>query len=100
MGHGSGKTLAAAVAFLLALCGVGSLPASAQTILTLGSGFFHPFGVALDRSGNVFVGNPSGASALYEILAASGYVTVKTLATFPVINTPEGVAVDNAGNVF
>jgi sugar lactone lactonase YvrE len=47
----------------------GSIPAS-PTILTLGSGFFNPFGVAVDGNGNVFVAVNSN-TALKEISPAN-----------------------------
>src|SRR5260370_1193193 len=64
---------------------------------TVGSGFNNPQGLAVDGSGNVFVGD-SGNHAVKEILAAGGYTTVNTLAG--VFGSPEGVAVDCGGNVF
>jgi len=71
----------------------GSIPA-APTIVTLGSGFILPFGVALDSSGNVYVADGD----IDEILAAGGYVTVNTLASG--FNGPEGVAVAGNGAIF
>ncbi|MGP8251958.1 MAG: choice-of-anchor D domain-containing protein, partial [Terracidiphilus sp.] len=68
---------------------------SAQSIL--GSGFTYPNGVAVDGSGNVFVAD-SDEYAVYEIVAAGGYVTVNTLGSG--FFFPTGVAVDGSGNVF
>jgi sugar lactone lactonase YvrE len=92
--------LALAVLFLTAL--VGFAPsAEAQTahfswaISSMGSGFSHPFGVAVDGSGNVFVADFSN-NAVKEVLAADG--TVHTLGSG--FSNPEGVAVDGSGNVF
>lgn len=61
---------------------------------TIGSGFWIPDGVAVDRSGNVFVID----YAVKEIVAASGYTKVKTLATG--FNAVAGIAVDTSDNLF
>ena len=45
----------------------GSIPAS-PTIRTLGSGFYYPYGVAVDGSGNVFVGEQN-LNVVKEIVA-------------------------------
>ena len=50
--------------------------------------------LAVDGSGNVFVSNGS----VYEIVAAGGYTTVKTLDSSTA--NPIGIAVDGTGNVF
>jgi streptogramin lyase len=76
---------------------VASLPARAQTTVTLGSGFFEPLGVALDSSRNVFVADTAN-HAVKEIVASGGYITVETLGSG--FNRPSGVAVDKNGNVF
>jgi NHL repeat len=97
------RVLALAVLCLGALSGFAP-SAEAQTahfsaaVSTLGSGFSHPFGVAVDRSGNVFVAD-QGNNAVKEILAAGGYTTVQTLASGQ-IAIPNSVAVDGSGNVF
>jgi sugar lactone lactonase YvrE len=62
----------------------------------LSNSFDWPFGIAVDASGNVFVAD-NGYTAVKEILAASGYATVKSLAPFP---SPYGIAVDANSNVF
>ena len=59
----------------------------------VGSGFSAPQGVAVDGSGNVFVGD-TGNNAVKEILAT----TVRTLGSG--FSAPQGMAVDGAGNVF
>ena len=87
--------LALAIAALA--CGMGALPARAQTTVTLGSGFIHPFGVAVDAGGNVFVVDTDN-SAVKEIVASGGYSTIKTLGSG--FANPRGVAVDAAGNLF
>ncbi|MGB7847536.1 MAG: choice-of-anchor D domain-containing protein, partial [Candidatus Acidiferrum sp.] len=78
------------------------MPVAAQTahfdcaIRTLGSGgsIFNPAAMAVDGSGNIFV----IAGDVYEVPAAGGYSTVKTLGIG--FNTPHGLAVDGSGNVF
>jgi hypothetical protein len=64
---------------------------------TLGTGFSSPAGVAVDGTGNVYVGD-WGNNAVKEILAAGAYTTVNTLGAG--FNAPYGVAVDGSGNVF
>jgi hypothetical protein len=50
----------------------------------------------VDASGNVFVADPD-AGAVYELLAAGDYTTVKTLAS---LGAPQGLALDGSGNLF
>ena len=90
----------ACATFILAfLC----LPLNGQTvhfsggIKTLGSGFRGSLGVAVDRSGNVFVSDQAD-SAVKEIVAVGGYTTIYTLGSG--ISSSVGVAVDGNGNVF
>jgi streptogramin lyase len=78
-------------------CSTFSLPARAQTTVTLGQAFNAPTGVAVDGSGNVFVADYDN-DAVKELLAAGGYVTVNTLGGG--FSGPSGVAVDSHGNVF
>jgi len=82
---------------LLIGCGVAAHPATAQSIVTLGSGFDSPEGVAVDGQGNVFVAD-TFHNAVKEILAAGGYVTVNALGSG--FSDPSGVAVDSSGNVY
>jgi hypothetical protein len=63
----------------------------------LGSGFSFPAAVAVDGSGNVFVAD-TGNKAIKEITAASGFMTINTVAAG--FTSPVGVAVDSKGNVF
>jgi sugar lactone lactonase YvrE len=76
-----------------------SMNASAQTAhigfvpIRLFSGA--PTGVAVDGSGNIFIAN---YQEVQEVLAAGGYVTVKTLGSG--FTYPYGVALDASGNVF
>ncbi|MEI9987094.1 MAG: hypothetical protein WDN69_30450 [Aliidongia sp.] len=83
--------------FAVAISCVVSGAAQAQTILSLGSGFKSPEGVAVDGSGNIFVADTFN-SAVKEVLASGGYRDVANLGTG--FNGPPGVAVDAVGNVF
>ena len=65
------------------------------SVITLGSGFYHPTGVAVDGAGNVYVAD-TGNYAVKEIPAGNG--TVITLASG--FGQLEGVAVDAGGNVY
>ncbi|MGO9228193.1 MAG: Ig-like domain repeat protein [Bryobacteraceae bacterium] len=78
------------------LCAVGFTPAAAQT--AIGGGFKQPQGVAVDRSGNVFVadtGNgqvkvvPPGCVSSGCVLPLGGSFT-----------SPDAVAVDASGNLY
>lgn len=81
----------------------GSVPTS-PTINTLGGGFgfLEPTSVRVDASGNIFVadvvltGGVQGG--VFEIPAASGYATVRTLSTNFLF--PHNAEVDASGNVF
>jgi hypothetical protein len=79
---------------------------SSSTVNIVGSGFNGPIGVAVDRSGNVFVADCHN-NAVKEIVAGTGGAgtgvvnsssTVNTLGSG--FNTPNGVSVDGSGNVF
>ena len=74
---------------------------SASTVKSLGSGFNHPEGVAVDGSGNVFVAD-LGNNAIKEMVAVGGSIpaspTIKTVGSG--FSQPTGVAVDAKGNVF
>ncbi len=66
--------------------------------LSLGGGFSSPFGVAVDKSGNVFVADTDN-SAVKEIpLGCVNSGCVKTLGSG--FSGPYGIAVDGSGNVF
>jgi hypothetical protein len=67
------------------------------TVKTLVVGGFVASGLAVDASGNVFLGDGVDYT-VKEIMAAGGYTTVKTLGSG--FNTPVGAAVDGSGNVF
>ncbi len=79
---------------------------SGSTVMAVGAGFSQPSAVAVDASGNVYVGDP-GSKKLYEIEAGTGGAatgivnsgsTVETLT--PTNVDPVGVAVDATGDVF
>jgi DNA-binding beta-propeller fold protein YncE len=69
--------------------------------VALAGGFKSPYGVAVDKNGNVFVAD-TGQNAIKEILAVNGKTpsspTVKTVST--AFKAPRGIAVDVSGNVF
>jgi len=100
------NSLCLAVAVTLAIFLLAAMPLRAQTVsygavVTLGSGFSGPTGVAVDAYGNVFVAD-FAANTVKEIMAVNG-----TIPAAPVINTlgggfdePFTVAVDASGNVF
>jgi sugar lactone lactonase YvrE len=70
---------------------------SLVTTLPMQSAFIDLNGLAVDGSGNIYVADFEG-SAVYEILAASGYNSINSLGSgFPV---PTEVAVDSSGNAF
>ncbi len=72
--------------------------------------FFDPHGIAVDRAGNVFIGDSSddrirkiGRNGIITTIAgtgATGYGGDGGAATKAQLNFPEGLAVDAAGNVF
>ncbi len=64
------------------------------TIVTIGSGFNHPTGVAVDSSGDVFVVD-TGSSAIEEITPDNSVISIGSG-----FNHPSGVAVDANGDVF
>ncbi len=78
----------------------GSVPTNPM-ILTLGSNFVAPAGLAVDFAGNVFVAD-EGNNSVDEIVAVDGVIpaspTILTLSRG--FNSPIGVAVDKAGDVF
>ncbi len=78
-------------------CCLAALPAHAQRVIGLGSGFVFPAGVTVDGSGNVFVAD-SLNNTVQVILAAGGYTTVSALGGG--FSGPSGVALDASGNVF
>jgi DNA-binding beta-propeller fold protein YncE len=81
----------------LALLGLSGFAAEAQMIVTLGSGFNRPSGVAVDGQGNVFVAD-EGNAALKEILATGGGAAIQQIGS--VIATPISLVVDSQGDIF
>ena len=83
---------------------IGSIPARAQTILTIEVGGLLPGNVSVDRNDNVYV-IESGYSGAYvapfvnEYLAASRYQSTGELAA-PTGARPVALATDASGNVF
>jgi hypothetical protein len=73
-----------------------AVPAAAQTITSLGSGFDAPQGVALDSSGNIFVAD-TGNSVVTEILAAGGWTNTVTLGNG--LSAPYAAVVDTGSAV-
>jgi hypothetical protein len=72
--------------------------ASGFTVVkSIGSGFDHPGGVAVDGTGNLFVADTNN-SAVKELTAASGFAAVESVGSG--FTLPAGVAVDVNGNVF
>ncbi len=61
----------------------------------VGSGLSHPYGVAVDGAGDVFIADTSN-SRVVEVPAGGGAQTTVGSG----LNTPTGVAVDGAGDVF
>jgi gliding motility-associated-like protein len=66
-----------------------------SSTVTLGSGFTLPIGVAIDRTGNIYVAD-KGNGLLKKIAAVGGAIT--NIGTG--FSDPAGVAVDGAGNVY
>ncbi|MEI9984329.1 MAG: hypothetical protein WDN69_14635 [Aliidongia sp.] len=83
------------MAIILIGGGFMALPAAAQKIVTLGSGFSLPAGVAVDGHGNVFVADTFN-NTVKEIPAGGGAVMTLSSGLF----NPYGVAVDGQGDVF
>jgi DNA-binding beta-propeller fold protein YncE len=97
------KVLRIVCVVVLAMSCFAGIPLAAQTAhaggtLSIGSGY-NTGSVAVDGSGNVFVGDKSGVK---EIVAVGGVVssssTVNTIGSG--FRFPAGVAVDGSGNVF
>ncbi len=80
---------------------VNGVVTSASAVNTIGSGFYLPYALAIDGSGDIFVAN-YGTSTVEKIVAVNGAVTSSS-AIIPVgsgFSDPDGVAVDGNGNVF
>jgi sugar lactone lactonase YvrE len=79
-----------------------SVPASAQSVTFTGaqitvptSGLSHPYGVAVDGAGDVFIADQNNGRVVEVPAGGGAQVTVGSG-----LNQPTGVAVDGAGNVF
>jgi predicted outer membrane repeat protein len=77
----------------------GSVPATSATVLTLGTGFNLPHGVAVDGAGNVFVAD-YGNSAAKEIPLATppSLSFANTAAGATSTDSPQSVTVQNIGS--
>ena len=93
------RRLALAVLFLVLATG----QAPASTLLTLGSGFNGPNGVAVDSQGDVFVADTND-NQIKEIVAVDGIIpaspAILTLGGSFVFSGPQDVALDGSGNLF
>ena len=79
---------------------------ASSTVMAVGAGFSQPSSVAVDRNGNVYVGD-TGNKKVFEIEAGTGGAAtgaVNASSTVTAISsgftTPQGVAVDANGNIF
>ncbi len=74
-------------------------PYSTMTQIAVANGHFESLiGAAIDGSGNLFV-TDSDSSTIKEVTAASGYVTVTTLAIDAALGNPRGIAVAAGGDL-
>ena len=71
-------------------------------LITAGSGFTAPHGVAVDSKGDVFVVNSGFGGKVYEIVAVNGLVSTSSsvIEVGSGFSYPLGVAVDSKGDVF
>ena len=91
------RTLALALLALALSAGAGRARAAAfMTPVPLGSGILAPKNLALDAAGNVFVAD-SASTAVREIIASGGGVTVRNLAS--AAGTQQLFAVDGQGDI-
>jgi len=95
--YGSAQTLIAGSAIApIAPVSVGvASPAYSNHFIPIGSGFNHPFGVALDSHGNAFIADGDNYD-VKEVLAGTNLPVI----VYPGDGTITGVAVDLNGNVF
>lgn len=84
------------------ISGIGTGPQVAfpsnAALKTLGGGFVSPFGVAVDASGSVYVGDLGGGAVKKMAANCMSSSCVTTLGGG--ISSPVGIAVDGAGNVY
>ncbi|MGH9587821.1 MAG: hypothetical protein ACRD3F_12775, partial [Acidobacteriaceae bacterium] len=94
---------------LALICGTGSTALSQTAYfsgaqITVGSGFYEPLGVAVDKNGNLYVGDADTYS-ITELMAINGVIpsspTTRTLeAGWPNVEIPTGLTIDGNGNLF
>ena len=84
----------------LALCGFTAFSADAQTVQVIGQGTLSaPYGVAVDKSGNLFVAN-TGDSKIDEFTASGSYASATVILPSANFDYPYGVTLDSSGNLF
>jgi sugar lactone lactonase YvrE len=98
---GSGNLLASTTMYGLGTASTIAFTPSNQLPLLGGPGFSfgQPSSISMDGSGNLFVAD-FGKDAVYQMLVAGGYTTVKSLGGTFAFGGPSGAVVDGAGNVF
>jgi sugar lactone lactonase YvrE len=72
---------------------------SRGALISIGSGFNAPNGVAVDSSGNIFVAD-TGNGAVKEILAPGYTTTVQIAVAEGNFKEPNAIAIDRGGNLF
>lgn len=85
-----------AAALVATVCALGALPASAQQVVTLATGFRSVAGVAVDGSGNVYVSDTT--ESLVEEIPGAAPGDITPIGTG--LGQPYGIAVDGQDNIF
>jgi len=100
--HGGQQSIVGSKVYLMEATTGGYYSYSSSSQSTVGSGFSLPFGVAVDRSGNVYVADYNNALVkeipLSCITGTNDSTCVVTLGGG--FSSPFGVAVDGSGNVY